>query len=144
MLGDDLYSRFAPYKSVMDKIANMLIMIKNANGREHESITVPYSKLKHAIASCLLKEGYISSFSKKTKRNHPVLEVGLAYANGAPRVTDVVRVSKPSRRMYMGVKEIKLVKNGHGIVVLSTPKGILSGKDARKEMVGGEILFKLW
>ena len=128
----------------MDKIANMLIMIKNGNRASHENITVPYSKLKHAIAACLHKEGYIASFSKKTKKNHPVLEVELAYQDDAPKVTDVKRVSKPSRRMYVAAKDIRLVKNGHGIMVLSTPKGILSGRDARKEMVGGEVLFTLW
>lgn len=128
----------------MDQIGNMINMIKNANSRSHESITVPYSKIKHAIAACLLKEGYISSFAKKTKKNHPVLEVGLAYNAEAPKVNQVKRISKPSRRSYIGSKDIRLVRNGQGIMVLSTPKGILSGKDARKEMVGGEVLFTLW
>lgn len=128
----------------MDHIANMLNMIKNANGRSHESITVPYSKIKHAIATCLQKEGYVSSCSKKMRKNHPVLEIELAYVDGSPKVSGVKRVSKSSRRMYMGVKDIRPVRNGYGIVVLSTPKGVLSGKDARKEMVGGEVLFTLW
>jgi small subunit ribosomal protein S8 len=128
----------------MDQISNMIVMIKNANGRSHETITVPYSKMKHAIAACLLKEGYISSFAKKAKKNHPVLEVGLAYDGETPKVSDVKRISKPSRRKYLGVKDIRPVRNGHGIMVLSTPKGILTGKDARKELVGGEVLFTLW
>lgn len=119
-------------------------MIKNANGRAHESITVPYSKLKHAIATCLQKEGYVASCSKKTKKNHPVLEIELAYNEGQPKVVGVQRISKPSRRMYLGAKDIKPIRNGYGILVLSTPKGVLAGKDARKEMVGGEVLFTLW
>jgi small subunit ribosomal protein S8 len=129
---------------VTDPIANMLNMAKNAGGRSHETVAVPYSKLKHAIAECLEKEGYVKSVAKKTKLGHPVLEITLAYINEKPRINDVARVSKPSKRVYMSVKDIRPVKNGHGILVLSTPKGILTDKQAKKEMVGGEALFKLW
>ncbi len=129
----------------MDPISDMIIMIKNAGNAGRESVVVSYSKIKHAIANCLLKEGYISSVSKKTKKGFPGLELGIAYkADKEPRITDVKRISKPSRRMYVGVKEIKLVKNGHGALILSTPKGILTGREARKEMVGGETLFNIW
>ncbi len=129
----------------MDPISDMLIMIKNAGNANRESVLVSYSKMKHAIANCLLKEGYISSVSKKTKKGFPALELGIAYTDGKnPKVTDLKRISKPSRRMYVGVKDIKSVKNGYGITVLSTPKGILTNKEARKEMVGGEILFSIW
>jgi small subunit ribosomal protein S8 len=128
----------------MDQIANMINMIKNGNRAEHESITVPYSKIKHAVADCLVKEGYLSSVSKKTKKGFPTLELGLAYVDGAPKVTGVERVSKSSRRIYKGVKEIKPTRNGFGLMVLTTPKGILTDKEARKAMVGGEVLFKLW
>ena len=128
----------------MDQIANMINMLKNSGRAEHESITVPYSKIKHAIADCLLKEGYISSVSKKTKKGFPVLELGLLYVNGAPKVTGAERVSKSSRRVYKGVKEIKPLRGNYILTVLSTPKGILTEKQAKKEMVGGEVLFKLW
>jgi small subunit ribosomal protein S8 len=128
----------------MDQIANMIIMIKNGSRAEHESVTVPYSKIKHAIADCLVKEGYISSVAKKTKKGFPVLEIGLAYVNGAPKVNGVERVSKSSRRIYKGVKELKPSKINYGLTVLTTPKGILTDKQAKKEMVGGEVLFKLW
>ena len=128
----------------MDQIANMINMLKNSGRAEHESITVPYSKIKHAIADCLLKEGYISSVSKKTKKGFPTLELGLVYVNGAPKVTGAERVSKSSRRVYKGVKEIKPLRGNYILTVLSTPKGILTEKQAKKEMVGGEVLFKLW
>ncbi len=129
----------------MDPIADMLIMIKNAGNAHRESVVVSYSKMKHAIADCLLKEGYISSVSKKTKKGFPALELGIAYTDAKnPKVTDLKRISKPSRRMYMGVKDIKPVKNGYGMTVFSTPKGILTNKEARKEMVGGEVLFSIW
>lgn len=119
-------------------------MIKNASRAEHEVVVVPYSKIKHAIADCLQKEGYLSSVSKKTKKGFPTLELGLVYVDGEPKVTGVERVSKSSRRIYKGVKEIKPSKMNRGLTVLTTPKGILTDKQAKKEMVGGEVLFKLW
>jgi small subunit ribosomal protein S8 len=128
----------------MDQIANMVNMIKIGNRAEHESVVVPYSKIKHAIAECLLAEGFLASVSKKTKKGFPTLELGLAYNDGAPKVTGVERVSKSSRRVYKGVKDIKPTRNGFGVMVLTTPKGILTDKQARKAMVGGEVLFKLW
>jgi small subunit ribosomal protein S8 len=128
----------------MDQIANMVNMIKNGSRAEHEFIAVPYSKIKHAIAECLVAEGFLTSVTKKTKKGFPTLELGLAYTDGTPKVTGVERVSKSSRRVYKGVKEIKPTRNGFGVMVLTTPKGILTDKQARKAMVGGEVLFKLW
>jgi small subunit ribosomal protein S8 len=128
----------------MDPISNMLIMMKNASLAGKPTVAFPYSKLKNAIAECLTKEGYIKSFSKKTKKGFPVLEVELVYTEEKPRIKEVERVSKQSRRVYFSVKDIHPVRNSSGILVLSTPKGILSGKDARKEQVGGEVLFKIW
>ncbi|MDQ3075620.1 MAG: 30S ribosomal protein S8 [bacterium] len=128
----------------MDQIANMLISIKNGGMASKESVAFPYSKLKYAIALCLQKEGYISSVAKKTKKGIPMLEVGLVYVDKNPKVKEVERVSKQSRRVYFGVKDIHTVRNSSGLLVLSTPKGILSGKEARKEQVGGEALFKIW
>lgn len=122
----------------------MLITIKNGSTASKHEVVVPFSKIKNAIAECLKKEGYVHSVSKKTKDGFPALAIGLSYAGRTPRVNDVARISKPSRRMYMGVKEIRPYKNGRGMTVLSTPKGIMSDKEARKEMVGGEILFKIW
>lgn len=128
-----------------DPIAAMLIMIKNAGKAERPFIVVPHSKLKESIALCLQKEGYVSSVTKKTSKNHPVLEIGVKYDDkGDSKVHEVKRVSKPSRRMYMGTRDVRPVKNGYGILVLSTPKGIMTGKEARKELVGGEVLFMIW
>lgn len=119
--------------------------MKNAAMVSKTTVTVPFSKLKQAIAVCLKEHGYITEVSKKTEKNNvPVLEISLAYVHGAPRINDVKRMSKPSRRTYLGVHDIRGVKNGHGMVVLSTPKGIMGDKQARKEMVGGEALFMIW
>lgn len=128
----------------MDPISNMLIMMKNASLAGKESVAFPYSKMKNAIAVCLEKEGYVNKISKKSKKNQPILEVGLIYVDKKPKIKNVERVSKQSRRVYFGVKDIHTVRNGSGLLVLSTPKGILSGKDARKEQVGGEVLFKIF
>ncbi|MEN9338056.1 MAG: ribosomal protein [Candidatus Parcubacteria bacterium] len=127
----------------MDPIANMLVAIKNAGSVKKASVVVPHSKMKEAIASLLKEEGYIKTYTvegdvKKT------LEIVLEYKNNTPRVTDVKRVSKSSKRIYTGVKDIAPVKYGHGLCVLSTPKGVMTDKLARKEMVGGEILFTIW
>src|SRR5450759_4217358 len=100
--------------------------------------------MKNAIMQCLKKEGYVKEVSKKVKMGQPILEVELIYTDKKPKITEVERVSKQSRRVYFGMKDIHSVRNGSGLLVLSTPKGILSGKEARKEQVGGEALFRLW
>ena len=128
----------------MDSISNMLIIMKNGSQAGKESVFFPYSKMKHAILECLNKEGYINDISKKVKKNQPVLEIGLIYVDKKPKITEVQRLSKQSRRVYFGMKDIHSVRNGSGLLVLSTPKGILSGKEARREQVGGEALFRIW
>lgn len=128
----------------MDHISNMLIMLKNASLAGKEQVVLPYSNLKLAIAECLMKEGYLKNISKKIKKNFPVLEIELIYADSKPKITGVERISKQSRRIYFKTKDIHTVRGNSGLLVLSTPKGILSGKNARQEQVGGEALFKIW
>ena len=118
--------------------------MKNASLAEKETVSFPYSKMKDAILECLKKEGYIKQFSKKIKKGFPVLEAELLYADKKPKITEVERISKQSKRVYFKMKDIYPIRNGFGLLVLSTPKGILSGKEAKKEQVGGEALFKIW
>ena len=128
-----------------DPIASMLQSIKNGSKVSNQTAVFPFSKLKLSILEVLKEEGLVAGVEKKTKKGHPIIEIALAYdASGLPRVKDVTRMSTPSRRVYLGAKEIFPVKNGKGMIVLSTPKGIMTGTKARKEMVGGEVLFKLW
>ena len=127
-----------------DPLSDFLTTLRNASRTSKKECVIPYSRLKSDVAHVLKKEGYIAEISKKIKKDHPVLEVDLVYVDKNPKISHVERVSKQSRRVYLGVKEIHRVRNGTGLLVLSTPKGILSGKDARKEQVGGEALFKLW
>lgn len=119
--------------------------MKNGSRVSKDVVTVPFSNIKFAIAQCLKEHGYITEVSKKTqKKNVPVIEIALAYTGEDSRIHDVKRVSKPSRRVYMKIHDLRPIKNGHGMVVLSTPKGILSDKQAKKEQVGGEALFMIW
>ncbi len=122
----------------------MLIGMKNANRALRDSVIVPESKLCLAIAEKLSKEGFVGAISRKTRRGRPVFEVTLVSADRMPKITEVKRISKPSRRMYAGSADIRSIKNGKGLLVLSTPKGILTDKEARKEHVGGEVLFSIW
>ncbi len=122
----------------------MLISIKNAGNAGKGLAVMPFSKLKEAIAEVLFKQGYIASYAKKGKKVQKTLEVGIAYEGKSPRVADVARMSKPSRRFYMKAADIKQIKNGYGIMVISTPKGIMTGDEARRAQVGGEALFKIW
>ncbi|MEK7579355.1 MAG: 30S ribosomal protein S8 [Patescibacteria group bacterium] len=130
---------------VTDPIANFITAIKNAAQGGKGVVRTPYSQIKQSIAEVLQKEGFLSDVSKKGKKGgRPSLEVTVATDDMGSRVHDVKRVSKPSRRVYYAVKDIVPVRRGYGRVILSTPKGVLTGDAARKEKVGGEALFEIW
>ncbi len=126
-----------------DPIAAMITMMKNASHAGKAVVSVPHSKVKESILECLKRNGYVSAYETKVRNERPFLDITLSAKNG-DRINDVTRVSKPSRRMYKGNKEIRMYKNGAGLFIYSTPKGILTDKEARKELVGGEILFSIW
>lgn len=127
-----------------DQISDLLVRIKNASDVAQKTTLVPYSKMKHAVLDLLVREGYIAAAAPKEKNVVKNIEVTLAYTPKGPRIHGVKRVSKLSRRLYQGYQEVRPVRYGTGTLVLSTPKGILTGKDARKEKVGGEVLFMIW
>ncbi len=128
----------------MDKIADMLVAIKNAGNSGKESLLIPYSNYRANIARALFQAGYIKSYSQKKFKKGDKLEIDILYKKDkSPRISYVKRISKPSRRLYGRNKDIYLVKQGFGDLFLSTPKGILTGKEAKKEMVGGELLFEI-
>jgi len=129
----------------MDKIANMLTTIRNGGAHNKEFVLVPYSNYKAAIVTKLFDAGYIDSYSrKKRKKGGDLLQIGIRYVEGQPRISDAGRVSKLSRRLYVGSKDLRPVKQGKGMLVLSTPKGILTDAEAREHNVGGEVLFTIW
>ncbi len=129
---------------ITDPVSDLIIQLKNAGEAGKDTVVFPYSKFRLAILETLHKEGYIKTITKKGKKVTKLLEVELLNVEGQSKIKGVQQISKLSKRVYQGTTDIRQVKYGHGAVILSTPKGILSGKDARKEKVGGEVLFKIW
>ncbi len=129
---------------VTDPISNLIVSIKNGSDARKAIVTVPYSALKESIAHVLAKGGYVSSIERKGKKVVKTLEIGLVYLGDEPRVHGVDRISKPSRRIYQKANDIRMFKSGFGNTVISTPKGVLLDVDAKKNKVGGEVLFKIW
>ena len=128
---------------VTDIIGDLIIRIKNANLVGKEIVSVYTSKNKEAIANALVRAGYIKSFSKNSTGR--LLEVVLAYkADKSSKIIGVQRVSKPSKRVYQKSEDIKPFRSGFGATIISTPAGILTNKEAVKQKVGGEVLFKIW
>lgn len=129
---------------ISDPVSDLLIRLKNANRAGKSDTIVPHSKLRVAILELLAKEGYVGALAKKGKKIKKTLEVALVYKDKRPAITGVKRISRPSRRVYLRRDEIHPVKFGQGIMVISTPKGLLTDKEARKNRVGGEAMFVIW
>ena len=130
--------------SMQDPIADMLTRIRNAASAGLEKVIIPLSKEKKAIAEVLKEEGYITKVSIIGEGVKSQIVVELKYAGDKAVIEGIERVSKPSCRIHCGSREIPRVRNGLGIVVLSTPKGIMSGRKAAQENVGGEIICRVW
>lgn len=130
---------------VTDPIGDLIIRLKNAAAVGKETVSVPRSKLRLAVAEVLREKGYIKSIDKKGKKTGAMIEIELGYKkDNSSLIGGVERVSRPSRRVYIGAKEIFPVKYGKGALILSTPKGIMVGEEAKRFGVGGEVLFKIW
>ena len=128
-----------------DPIADMLIRIKNAGLSEKTVVIIPYSKLKKEILQVLKQEGYIENFTETGKGSKHNLEVVLKYnTDRTPFISDVKRISKPSRRIYIKNTEIHPYKKGFGSIIISTPQGIMTNKQAKKMHLGGEVLFEIY
>lgn len=132
----------------MYPIADMLTTITNAQAVNKESVTLPFSKMKFDIANILKASGYLTGVEnkkKKTKKSeHELLFIVLKYDEHGPAISGIKMISRPSRRMYIKASQIKPIRSGYGMSVISTPKGIMSSKEARKQKLGGEILFEIW
>ncbi|MBV8423680.1 MAG: 30S ribosomal protein S8 [Candidatus Eremiobacteraeota bacterium] len=130
---------------VTDPIADLLTRIRNANTANHETVDVPASRLKRSILEILKSEGFISDYASRTEGPQGTLRVTLKYGPEKEKViTGLRRISRPGLRVYAAKTEIPRVLGGLGIVILSTSKGILSGKQAKREGVGGEVLAYVW
>jgi len=130
--------------NLTDPLGDMLTRIRNAQMRGRSAVCSPSSKLRENVLNVLEREGYIRGFAEIEKDGKRELEIQLKYFDGAPVISEIKRVSKPGRRVYSAVKDLPLVRNGLGISVLSTPKGVMSDADARAQNVGGEILFRVY
>ena len=131
--------------NMSDPIADMLTRIRNANTAKHDTVDVPASKMKIAIADILVNEGYIAKYDIVEDGNFKNIRITLKYGVGKEAViTGLKRVSKPGLRIYTSCKDMPAVMNGLGIAIMSTPKGIMTDRQARKENVGGEVLAFIW
>ncbi len=134
--------------SMSDPISDMLTRIRNALMREHKTVAMPSSKLKQAIAEVLKDEGYITDYKIVEQQPYSVLQVTLKYVGNKKGrrsvITNLQRVSKPGRRIYVGRSEIPWVLSGMGISIVTTSKGVMTGQKARRLGVGGEVLCKIW
>jgi small subunit ribosomal protein S8 len=127
--------------AITDPVGDMLTRIRNASRQGHEYVHMPSSKLKTAIADVLKSEGFIRDFRVQTQGQFPVLDIHLKYdEQKKPVIEHIKRLSKPGLRRYTGVADIPKVQSGFGVVILSTPQGVLSDREARKRQVGGELL----
>lgn len=129
-----------------DPIGDFITRLKNAGNTGKANISVPFSKMKLAIAELLNAKGFVGNVSKKNKGETPrTISIDLLYgADGKPLISNVKRISKPSRRLYENAKNIKQFRRGFGMSVFSTPQGIMADVDAKKANLGGEILFSIW
>ena len=127
--------------SMNDPLGDMLTRIRNAQMRGRSTVSTPASKLRAWVLDVLKDEGYIRTYERVTGSDgHPALEISLKYYEGAPVIRELKRVSKPGRRVYMSVKDLPSVRQGLGVSIVSTPKGVMSDANARAAHVGGEVL----
>ena len=130
---------------VTDSVADMLTRIRNANAAKHDTVEVPASNMKKAIAQILVDEGYIKSFTVEEDGKQGIITITLKYGpNKSPVITGLRRVSKPGLRIYTSCEDMPKVMKGLGVAILSTPKGVMTDKEARKANVGGEVLCKVF
>jgi small subunit ribosomal protein S8 len=131
-----------------DPIADMLNRIKNAQALLKERVSLPFSNLKYNIALILKREGFIEDVKKRERKRRKMIEISLKYyqenSNKIPAISGLRRISKPGQRLYIKSKKIRKVKGGYGILIISTPKGLMTDKEAKKENLGGEMICEVW
>ncbi len=128
-----------------DPISDMLTRIRNGAEARHATVACPFSKQKLAIAKVLEQEGFVGKVAVESRDGHPTLLITVRYGeSGRPLIDGIRRVSKPGRRVYVGVRAVPKIRNGLGVAVMSTSKGILSDRSARQASVGGEVMCEVW
>jgi len=129
---------------VTDPIADMLTRIRNAQAVAHKTVVVPFSKLKLNLAQILVKEGLIKKATPQGRKTKRIIEIELKYQKGQPIISVLKRISKPGRRLYIKKSEIRPVRQGFGLAIISTPKGLMTGIEAKKKGLGGEVICEIW
>ncbi|MEO6728983.1 MAG: 30S ribosomal protein S8 [Candidatus Dojkabacteria bacterium] len=129
---------------IIDPIGDFLTRIRNAIERKKETVEIPSSKMLVSVAEILKKEGFITGYSVKEEKPQNTLILELKYVNGLPAIRELVRVSKPGIRKYVGYKNVKKIMNGMGVAILTTPAGIVTGDEAKKQKIGGEYLCYIY
>ena len=130
-----------------DPITDMLNQIKNAQAVLKETVEIPFSNLKYEIAKILEKNSFVKKVEKKGKKTKKIIEIILKYDGKTPAISGIKRISKPGQRIYLGHHQIKRVRGGYGIIIISTSKkgeGLMTDKEARKQKIGGEVLCEIW
>ena len=130
--------------SLSDPIGDMIARVKNAQARNHKKVELPSSNFKSKIADILKNEGFIKDFKINKENNKSLLSLELKYHSGNPVISTVERISKPGRRIFSSADGLPKINNGLGIAIVSTPKGVMTDIDARKQRVGGEIICKVF
>jgi small subunit ribosomal protein S8 len=128
----------------MDPIADMLTSIRNAQAVLKETVKIPFSKFKLELAKVLEKNGFVKKVEKKGRGIKRVIEIKLKYEDKIPVISGLKKISKPGQRIYAGAAEIKPVRSGYGISIISTSKGLMTDKEVRKQNIGGEVICKIW
>ena len=130
--------------SLSDPIGDMIARIKNAQVRNYKKVELPSSNFKVKIAEILKSEGYIIGYDVNSELNKPILLINLKYHSGNPVISTIERISKPGRRIFSSAESLPKINNGLGIAIVSTPKGVMTDIDARKQNIGGEIICKVF
>jgi len=127
-----------------DPITDMLNQIRNAEAVEKPEVLIPFSNLKNQIGMILAQEGFVQEVKKVAKDKNKIMKIVLKYDNGIPAIEGAKRVSKPGQRIYVKSNDIRKVRGGFGISIISTPKGLMTNSQARKSKLGGEVLLEIW
>ena len=130
--------------SLSDPIGDMIARVKNAQARNHKKVVLPSSNFKSKIADILKNEGFIKDFKISIEEKKNILSLELKYHSGNPVISNFERVSKPGRRIFSSADSLPKINNGLGIAIISTPKGVMTDMDARKQKIGGEIICKVF
>ena len=127
-----------------DPITDMLNRIRNAQAVFQPTVDVPLSKIKFEICQTLAREGFIKGFEKKGRKNKKIIQIALQYDGKIPLISGMKRISKPGQKIYLPYKKIRKVKGGYGLSIISTSKGLMTDKEARKKRLGGEVICEIW